>query len=108
MSSTTKVKLNVISPSRSAPVEVPLDLAGVPSRPADVPAFDRREQSFKGRLLRALPRGGRTIERLRKRGYLTPMIGAEGEAFFINMSAQVQHTAVHRALSYILMPTLPV
>lgn len=51
------------------------------------------------------PVADETIERLKKRGYLTPMTDAEEEAFFTNMSSTVQHAAVHRAPSYIVMPT---
>jgi uncharacterized protein len=53
----------------------------------------------------APPVADETIERLKKRGYLTPMTDAEEEAFFTNVSSKIQHVAVHRAPSYILMPT---
>jgi len=53
----------------------------------------------------AAPVSDATIELLRKRGYLTPMTDAEEEAFFTNLASTVQHAAVRRAPSYILMPT---
>jgi uncharacterized protein len=52
MSNTTKVKLNVISSNQPVPLDALLALPETPFRPADVPAFDRREQSFEGRALR--------------------------------------------------------
>jgi uncharacterized protein len=46
-----------------------------------------------------------TIERLKKRGYLTPMTTDEEEAFFTNITSTFHHRAVHQAPGYILMPT---
>jgi uncharacterized protein len=167
MSNTTKVKLPVISPKQPVPVDALLALPDAPFRPADIPAFDRRAQSFEGRPLRtsgyviyvdlpadpeqkllihgytgaydrvssavvaylrsletcaaqplygtwsaeSAPAGpapvvaDATIERLKKRGYLTPMTPAEEVAFFTTMSSNLQHTAVHQPASYVVMPT---
>ena len=52
MSHATKIKLNVISSNQPVALDVMLALPDTPFRPADVPAFDRREQSFEGRPLR--------------------------------------------------------
>jgi uncharacterized protein len=46
-----------------------------------------------------------TIERLKKRGYLTPMTTEEEEAFFTNVTSTFHQRAVHQAPGYILMPT---
>ena len=167
MSNTTKIKLNVLSPSQPVPLDTLLALPTAPFRPTDIAAFDRREHSFEGRPLRtssytiyvdlpgeaaevvlvhgytgaydrvardvaaylrslekapakplhgnwasetaqagpALPIADATIERLEKRGYLTPMTCDEEVAFFTNVSSKAQHIAVHQAPTYILMPT---
>jgi uncharacterized protein len=52
MSTTSKVKLNVISPNQPVPLDAVLALPDTPFRPADVPEFDRREVNFEGRPLR--------------------------------------------------------
>lgn len=46
-----------------------------------------------------------TLEKLRKRGYLTQMTAEEEEALFSKSAAHRHHVATHRAPSYIIMPT---
>lgn len=46
-----------------------------------------------------------TLQVLKKRGYLTEMTVEEEEAFYTKLAAQRHFRAVHRAPSYILLPT---
>jgi uncharacterized protein len=46
-----------------------------------------------------------TMEKLRKRGYLTQMTEEEEEGLFIKSAAHRHHIATHRSPGYILMPT---
>jgi uncharacterized protein len=167
MTQSPKIKLNVLSPNSTVSLDEVLALPDTPFRPADVPVFDRREQSFEGRALRtsnytiyvempgatdqvllvhgytgAYDRVSRSvvaylrslekaaakplhgswspepvsdgpvaaisdgaIAQLKKRGYLTLMTDGEEVAFFTGMSVTRQHVAVHRAPSYVVMPT---
>jgi uncharacterized protein len=52
MANSPKIKLNVLSQNQPISLDEVLALPDAPLRPADVPAFDRREQSFEGRGLR--------------------------------------------------------
>jgi uncharacterized protein len=47
----------------------------------------------------------RTMERLKKRGYLTQMLPEEEEGFFTHLASTVHGRALRRAPTYILMPT---
>lgn len=51
------------------------------------------------------PVADETIAQLVRRGYLTAMTEDEEEERFTEMALQLQHAAVHRAPSYIVMPT---
>lgn len=46
-----------------------------------------------------------TLQKLKKRGYLTQLTVEEEESFFTKMAAQRHLQAVHRSPGYILMPT---
>lgn len=46
-----------------------------------------------------------TLQKLRKRGYLTPLTLEEEESFFTKMAAQRHHQAARRAPGYVIVPT---
>ena len=46
-----------------------------------------------------------TLATLKKRGYLVPLTPEEEEALFVKVASRFHHAAVHRAPSYVIMPT---
>ena len=46
-----------------------------------------------------------TLERLRRRGYLTRMTADEEQAYFANVALRLHQVALHRQPTYVLMPT---